>query len=300
MVERNDQEAPSAPQHSPLEERVGRSLTRIARLAARLLHASAGVVYFGRPRSGWLRLRSWYGDAGEWSPLDIATLAALLSTKDLQVFPDTALVRDSPVSVTLARRRVRFCASAAVKDEKGENAGVLYLLDRRPLKPRPPQIAALTDLAAVASEEVWLWNALVAFTENSEGLSSSGRRTPELFESSSNLFYTHDLSGRMLSANGAAERITGYSRSELVDMHISEVFAPESREEARQMVLELCGGGLPAARRLKLRHQSGVETEVEVSVCLLFEHGLPRGVLGLVREAASPIGRGADESGQSR
>ena len=64
----------------------------------------------------------------------------------------------------------------------------------------------------------------------------SEERYRELFENAYDMVYTHDLAGKITSINKAAERITGYTRAEALQMHFSQFVAPEFQENAQRMI----------------------------------------------------------------
>ncbi len=71
-----------------------------------------------------------------------------------------------------------------------------------------------------------------------DALDGESHRYRELFENAIDTVYTHDLSGCLTAVNRAAERLTGYSREELLELNITDLVTAEYRETARQMVLE--------------------------------------------------------------
>ena len=106
----------------------------------------------------------------------------------------------------------------------------------------------------------------------------------ELFENSKDAIYVHDMSGRYTSVNRAAEKLSGYTREDLIGRHFSSLVAPEY---ARQVTEQLC-------RKLETHGETTYEVEmitrdgerlpVEVSSRLIFQEGLPIGVQGCVRD----------------
>ena len=67
-----------------------------------------------------------------------------------------------------------------------------------------------------------------------EKLRQSEDRNRDLVEHSQDLICTHDLSGKMLSANPSAARILGYSVAELLAIPMREIVAPEFRGQFDQ------------------------------------------------------------------
>jgi PAS domain S-box-containing protein len=62
-------------------------------------------------------------------------------------------------------------------------------------------------------------------------LQESEDRYRDLVEHSEDLVCTHDLEGRLLSANPASARMLGYEVGELIQIPMRELIAPESREQ---------------------------------------------------------------------
>ncbi|MHB9012678.1 MAG: PAS domain S-box protein [Ignavibacteriaceae bacterium] len=63
--------------------------------------------------------------------------------------------------------------------------------------------------------------------ENKKVLRESEDRYRDLVENSSDLICTHDLDGKLLSVNKAAEKITGYAEKDLLKMNMQDIIVPE-------------------------------------------------------------------------
>lgn len=63
-----------------------------------------------------------------------------------------------------------------------------------------------------------------------------------LFANASDAIWVHDMEGRMLVANKACEKLTGYNRRELVGMRASRFLTPESLDTAREVRHKLFDG----------------------------------------------------------
>jgi PAS domain S-box-containing protein len=117
-----------------------------------------------------------------------------------------------------------------------------------------------------------------------ENLSESEARYRELFENSREAIYVHDLTGRYISMNRAAEKLSGYSRGEVLGKHFSNFVGPRHLRYARE---NLC-------RKLDIEGETTYEIDiitkdrrrvpVEVNSRLIFEHGVPVGVQGTARD----------------
>jgi len=76
-----------------------------------------------------------------------------------------------------------------------------------------------------------------------EALRESEDRYRDLVEHSHDLLCTHDLEGKLLSANPAALEISGYSKNELLGRNIRDLLAPEFRGQFGNYLTEIQAKG---------------------------------------------------------
>ncbi len=112
----------------------------------------------------------------------------------------------------------------------------------------------------------------------------SETRYQELFENAYDLVYTHDLMGKITSINKAAERITGYTRVEALQMKFSQFVAPEFQQIARRMIDRQISNELPITQELDILAKDGGRATLEVSNRLIFHQGKPVGIQGIARD----------------
>ncbi|HEX8152580.1 MAG TPA: PAS domain S-box protein, partial [Thermoanaerobaculia bacterium] len=116
-------------------------------------------------------------------------------------------------------------------------------------------------------------------------LRDSEERLRELFENANDIVYTHDLQGNYTSMNYAGERITGYTRDEVLSMKMGDVIVPEHFEKAREaFVRKLHGDESSTFYELDIVAKDGRRIPVEVSTRLIFRDGKPVGVQGIARD----------------
>jgi two-component system cell cycle sensor histidine kinase/response regulator CckA len=110
-------------------------------------------------------------------------------------------------------------------------------------------------------------------------------RYRDLFENANDMIYTRDLDGYFTSVNGMGERLTGYSREQLLGMTLEQLFSPEYLHLRAEEVLKYQGeAALAAAEELEFIRKDGTRVFVEVSSRLIYEAGRPTGVQGIARD----------------
>ena len=82
-----------------------------------------------------------------------------------------------------------------------------------------------------------------------EAVRASEERFRELFENANDVIFLHDLKGRLMAINRAAESFTGYARAEVLGKSIEELIAPESRHFNQDSIRAHLGGSPNSAFR---------------------------------------------------
>ena len=112
----------------------------------------------------------------------------------------------------------------------------------------------------------------------------SERQYRELFENAVDVLYSHDLDGNFTAVNKAVERVSGFSRGEVLRMSIYQLLEPESRDRAREIICEILGGSPRGAFEVAVVARDGRQIALEVSCRLVFRDGRPVGVQGIARD----------------
>ena len=112
----------------------------------------------------------------------------------------------------------------------------------------------------------------------------SENRYEELFENAYDMVYTHDMAGKITSINKAAERITGYTRAEALQMKFSQLVAPEFQQVARRMIDRQLAAESPVTQELEILAKDGSRVTLEVSNRLIFQQGKAIGIQGIARD----------------
>jgi PAS domain S-box-containing protein len=114
----------------------------------------------------------------------------------------------------------------------------------------------------------------------------SEERYRELFENSRDAIYVHDLSGRYILVNRAAEQLSGYQREEILGKHYSNFIAPRHLKEARENFCRKLDVPIETTYEAEVVCRNGARIPVEVSSRMIYENGEAVGVQGTVRDIA--------------
>ncbi len=94
-----------------------------------------------------------------------------------------------------------------------------------------------------------------------------------------------DIEGFVTTWNSAAERLYGYSRSEMIGQHISRIFADESKEEMTAIRKAVSSGKAAFNKPVRLRHKSGKLLDVALTLSpVLNNAGEVVGLSGITRD----------------
>jgi PAS domain S-box-containing protein len=117
-----------------------------------------------------------------------------------------------------------------------------------------------------------------------EALRDSEERYRELFENDKDAIYVHDLNGIYRSVNRAAERLSGYSREEILGKHFRDFVSPEYLEQVGETFGKKVGETGETNYEIEIICRDGARVPVEVSSRLIYENGVAVGVQGSARD----------------
>jgi two-component system, cell cycle sensor histidine kinase and response regulator CckA len=117
-----------------------------------------------------------------------------------------------------------------------------------------------------------------------QALQKSEERYREIVENANDIIYTHDLAGRFLSLNKAGEQISGYSRSEILNMNIADIVSPEHIEKARRMIANKLNGNEMTAYNLEIIAKDGRKVLLEIHSRPIYENGVIACIQGIARD----------------
>lgn len=116
-------------------------------------------------------------------------------------------------------------------------------------------------------------------------LRASEEKYRELFQNASDAIWIHDLDGRMIVANKACEKMTGYTVDELVGRNVTQFLSEEALALAREVKRRLLRGE-PVEERYEQRifRRDGTEAVMELATSLVQHDGQPVAFHNIARD----------------
>lgn len=149
--------------------------------------------------------------------------------------------------------------------------------------PLQQRLAVLLGFAAAAALLPWALLHLPKQGQRTSQLGGPGEdRYKALFSSAADAIFYANLDGRFLEVNAAAERQTGYSRAELLSLHIADI-EPGHTPEARDATIAAIQETGAACFESRILRKDGTVYPVELRVVLVEISGSP-GLLGVARD----------------
>jgi diguanylate cyclase (GGDEF)-like protein/PAS domain S-box-containing protein len=121
-------------------------------------------------------------------------------------------------------------------------------------------------------------------TDLKDSIANSDYLYRELFENASDIIYTHDFEGKLISVNRAVERITGYTIAEVLQMRIVDAIAPEYSQLGRKMMDPQIAGETPLNFELEIIAKDQSRVALGISTRPIFRGGKAVAVQGIARD----------------
>jgi len=122
----------------------------------------------------------------------------------------------------------------------------------------------------------------VPFTDSAKALFN-------IIESASDVMYTHDGAGNLTWVNGAAERLSGYSRAKLLSMNILDLLVPEQAPAVRERWAKRSQGELPPPFTAEVIAKDGSRRTLEIGHCLISDDGSSASILSIGRDVTHHV-----------
>lgn len=106
----------------------------------------------------------------------------------------------------------------------------------------------------------------------------------QLFENANDVIFLHDLKGRIMEINRAAENLTGYARSEVQGKSFENLVAPEARHLTQDSIRAHLGGSAAQHFELAILSKSGTLLFLEVSTRIIYRRGHAFAIQGIGRD----------------
>ena len=115
-------------------------------------------------------------------------------------------------------------------------------------------------------------------------LRESEERYRELFENARDAMYVHDLEGTYISINHAAEKLSGYTRDEIIGHNFTEFISAEHVKHVRDNFCGKLATRGETTYEVEVIAKDGRRVPVEVSSRAIYENGVIVGVQGTARD----------------
>jgi len=115
-------------------------------------------------------------------------------------------------------------------------------------------------------------------------LRESEERYRELFENARDAIYVHDLEGTYIRINRAAERLSGFSREEIIGHNFMEFVAPDHLRHVRESFCSKLAKEGETTYEVDVIAKDGRRVPIEVSSRAIYENGVLVGVQGMARD----------------
>ena len=169
-------------------------------------------------------------------------------------FVDNALVTGAP--------DIRFYAGATLRLSDGAHAGTLCVIDRQPRQLDATQREVLGHLAAAAVRALEGRRALLAERE----LRETASQAAAVLRNSLDAIVTLSLDGTVTHWNAAAQRLFGYSPTEMLGQPVAKLLPRHQRDEHGDLQTQLKGSALGLNYETIRMHRDGDAMAVSISL----------------------------------
>lgn len=168
---------------------------------------------------------------------------------------------------------------------KGKVVGTLAAAMHTYRRFLPREVELLTAIAnqiGVAVDNARLYREQKAVAE---ALRVSEQRYRGLFENAHDAIWVHDLDDRVIAANEACVRLTGYTLSELLGLKVGDLISKDTLPTAKKIEERLLRGEEPGSMaEVKIIKKNGSEAIVQLACSIVSRDGQPNAIQNIVRD----------------
>ena len=211
-------------------------------------------------------------------PLDQGIAGRVVKLGETQIIDDVERDPDyyRPVADAAQMRIASMLAAPMICE--GEATGVIEVITTEPRHFTPDEARLLEGIAQ---------STLTALNNSQlyQDLLDSENKYRALFENATDFIWTIDREGRFSNVNRAAERATGFAKSDVIGLPFTHFIPPEQQETARQAFDEIYATGRSSITfSTKIQTPDERELDLEVSAAPLREADKIIGVQGIARD----------------
>jgi len=204
------------------------------------------------------------------------------------LFVEDMLIIDSPTMDSVQKENIRSQFIVPLRS-KGKVVGTLCVAmhsKRRFLSEEADLLTAIGNQIGVAVENARLYQQERGVSQQ---LKTSEQRYRELFENAHDAIWLHDLNGKIVTANKACTRLTGYSLAELHTLQIADLLSEDSlkaTQKAEKHLIDGESGGSLA--EVILNKKDGSKAVLQLAISSLANDGnYPSGFQFIARDMTS-------------
>ena len=174
---------------------------------------------------------------------------------------------------------LRACWSTPMIDREGRVLGTFALYHRAPHIPNTHELELVDTVAQVCG-------LVIERAERDAALQLNEQIFRSLFDQNPDAVYSLDLEGRILTANGGLERLTGYPMADMLNQPYMPFIAPEQRD-ATHAQFTRAAGGTPVSYETVGRRGDGQRVDLFVSNMPIVVNQKIVGVYGIAKDVTA-------------
>ncbi|MBX9613115.1 MAG: PAS domain S-box protein [Burkholderiales bacterium] len=184
---------------------------------------------------------------------------------------------------------LRACWSTPMVDQQGRVLGTFALYHREPHTPSAHELELVDTVAQVTG-------LVIERATREAELQLNEQIFRSLFDQNPDAVYSLDLEGRILTANGGLERLTGYPMADMLNQPYLPFIAPEQRDATQAQFLR-AAAGTPVSYETVGRRGDGQRVALFVTNMPIVVNRNIVGVYGIARDVTA---RKRDEAALAR